>query len=83
MTALRVMPSRMPASIGGVCSSPLLDDEDVVAGALGDLALVVEHQRFEAAGAGPLDLGEDVVEVVERLDPRVERARVVADRRRR
>ena len=56
------------------------DEEDVVAGALGDLALVVEHQGFEAAGVGPLDLGQDVVQVVERLDPRVERARVVAHR---
>ena len=53
----------------------VLDDEDVVAGALGDLALVVEHQRFEAAGADRLDLGQDVVQVVERLDARVQRVR--------
>jgi len=43
------------------------DDEDVVTSAFGDLALVVEHQSFEAAGVGPLDLGEDRVEVVQRL----------------
>ncbi len=46
------------------------DQEDVVAGALGHLALVVEHQGLDAAGLKPLDLGQDVVQVVERLDPR-------------
>src|SRR5690606_38386458 len=56
------------------------DDEDVVAGAFGDGALVVEHQGFGAAGVGALDLGEDVVQVVERLDPGVQGRRVVADR---
>ena len=56
-------------------------DEDIVARALGDLALVVEHQGFQAAGVGPLDLGEDVVQVVERLDPRVDRVGMVAGRR--
>ena len=56
-------------------------DEDVVAGALGDLALVVEHQGFQAAGVGPLDLGEDVVQVVERLDPRIDGVGMIASRR--
>ena len=55
-----------------------LHHEDIVARALGDLALVVEHQGFEAAGVGPLDLGQDVVQVIERLDPRVDRIGVVA-----
>src|SRR4051812_46671825 len=58
---------------------PVLDDEYVVAGTLGHLALVVEHQGLQAAGPDGLDLGQDVVQVVERLDPRVERVRVVAD----
>ena len=83
MTASRVIPSRMPESIDGVWSLPVLDHEDVVAGALGDLALVVEHQGFEAAGLGPLDLGQDVVEVVERLDPRIDGVGMVPRRRRR
>ena len=54
--------------------------EDVVAGTLGDFALVVEHQRLDAAGLQALDLGQDVVQVVQRLDPRAEGRRVVADR---
>ena len=57
-----------------------LDDEDVVAGTLGHLALVVEHQRFQAAGLDRLDLGQDVVQIVQRLDARVEGVGVVADR---
>ena len=79
ITALRVTPSRMPASSGGVQQPAALDQEDVVARALGDFALVVEHQGFDAAGLQALDLGQDVVEVVERLDPRAERRRMVAD----
>ena len=73
----------MPESIDGRVELPVLDDEDVVAGTLGDLALVVEHQGFEAAGIGPLDLGQDVVQVVERLDPRVDGVGVIARRCRR
>ena len=49
------------------------DQEDVVGRALGHFALVVEHQGFHAAGLHALDLGQDVVQVVERLDPRAER----------
>ena len=52
------------------------DEEDVVARAFGDFALVVEHQGFDAAGLQAFDLGQNVVEVVERLDPRVERRRM-------
>ena len=52
-------------------------EEDVVARALGHFALVVEHQRFDAAGLQAFDLGQDVVEVIERLDPRAQRGRVV------
>ncbi len=80
MTAARVMPSRIPASVGGVSSWPLRDQEDVVAGAFGHFALVVEHQGFDAAGLHPLDLGQDVVQVVQRLDARVQCGRVIAHR---
>ena len=75
------MPSRMPASIGGVQQHAVAHQEDVVARALGDFALVVEHQGFDAAGLQAFDLGQDVVEIVERLDPRVERRRMIAHAR--
>ena len=55
----------------------LADQEDVVAGALGHFALVVEHQGLDAAGLKALDLGQDVVQVVQRLDPRAQRGRMV------
>src|SRR5204862_8157046 len=42
---------------------PVFDEKNVIAGALGHLALVVEHQGLDAAGLDRLDLGEDVVEV--------------------
>ena len=48
----RVIPSRIPESIDGVWMIPRVHDEDVVARALGDLALVIEHERFQAAGVG-------------------------------
>ena len=51
-------------------------DEHVVAGALGHLALVVEHQGLDAAGPQTLELRHDVVQVVERLDPGRERRRL-------
>ena len=54
------------------------DQKDVVAGALGHFALVVEHQGFAAAGLQAFDLGQDVVQIVERFDPRAERGRMVA-----
>ena len=37
----------------------MLDHEDVVAGALGQLALVVEHQGLEAAGLRRLVAGRE------------------------
>ena len=46
----------------------VLDEEKVVARALGDIALFVEHDRLKRIGLDRLDLGHDVVEVVERLD---------------
>ena len=58
----------------------LADQEDVVAGALGHFAAVIEHQGLDAAGLEPLDLRQDVVEVVERFDSRAQGRRVVADR---
>ena len=54
--------------------------EDVVARALGDFALVVQHQRFDAAGLQAFDLRQDVVQIIERLDARAQRRRMVADR---
>src|SRR5258705_104118 len=41
------------------------------------------HATAASAGPDGLDLGQDVVQVVQRLDARVQRVRVVADRRRR
>ena len=51
-----------------------LEDENIVAGAFGDEALLVEHQALAGAGLVGLDLGQDVVEVIERLDLRAQRA---------
>src|SRR5262249_26626805 len=67
---------------GRSAQQTVLDEKDIVSGAFGHLALVVEHEGFLTAGAVGLDLGEDVVEVVERLDPRAQRVGVVADDRR-
>ncbi len=49
----------------------VLDDEDVVAGALADVTIDVEHDGLIAADINGLDLGQDVVEVVEAFDARV------------
>ena len=46
--------------------------EEVVRGALGDTPGKVEHHRLGHAGFLGLDLGQDVVEVVERLDTGIE-----------
>ena len=43
-------------------------DEDVVAGAFGDVALFVEHDALFATGLDGLNFGHDVVEVVEGFD---------------
>ncbi len=61
----------------------ILNDEDVIARAFGDLALVVEHQGFKRAGVRAFDLGENIVEVVQLLDPRAECTRVISQRARR
>ena len=52
-------------------------EEDVVAGAFGHFALVVEHQGFDAAGLQAFDLRQDVVQIIERLDPRAQRRRMI------
>ena len=44
---------------------PFPHGEDVVGRALGNLALVVEHQGLDTPGLEPLELGHDVVEVIE------------------
>ena len=54
----------------------LAHGEDIVGRALGDLAFMVEHQGLDTPGLEPLELGHDVVEVVERLDPWRERGRM-------
>ena len=77
MTASRVMPSRIPESIEGVWIWPVPDHEDVVAGAFGHLAFVVERGPH-AAGLSAFDPGEDVVQVVERLDAGIDRVGVVS-----
>ena len=59
---------------------PVLHDKDVVPGALGHFALVVEHQGLFKPGVSPLHLRQDVVEVIERLDAGGEGVRVIADR---
>jgi hypothetical protein len=66
----RVTPFRAPCEADGVSRLALVDDEDVVGRGLGDVALLVEHDRLEGAGLLGLDLREDVVQVVERLDGR-------------
>jgi hypothetical protein len=48
------------------------DDEDVVSGALGNVALLVEHEAFHGTRLEGFDFGHDVVEVVERLNLRAQ-----------
>ena len=57
-----------------------LHEEQVIARALGDVPLVVQHDGLGRAGVGRLDLGHDVVEVIERLDSRAQSGRMVPDR---
>src|SRR5687768_867283 len=57
----------------------VLHDENVVGGAFGDVAEVIEQDRLHAAGVDGLDLGEDAVEVVEALDARGRGVGVVLD----
>ncbi len=49
---------------GGVQIDAVADDEDVLAGALGDEAVLVEQDRLVIAGVGRLGLGQDRVEVL-------------------
>src|SRR5438105_4076846 len=48
------------------------DDVEIVARALGDEPFRVQHDRFLGAGLRGVDLREDVLEIVERLDARVD-----------
>ena len=54
--------------VGRRVDHAILDDEDVVARALGDPAVGGEHDGLVAAGFDGFDLGEDVVEVIQALD---------------
>ena len=60
----RLMPSRIDAVCGGVKIVAVADDEDVLARALADEAVVVEQDRLLVAGLVRLDLRQDAVEVL-------------------
>jgi hypothetical protein len=45
----------------------VLDDEDVVGRAFGDVACVVQHQRFISAGQVRFDPRHDVVQIVQAI----------------
>ena len=64
MTDLRLMPSRIDAVCGGVKIDAVAHDEDVLARALADVAVVVEQDRLLVAGLVGLDLRQDRVEVL-------------------
>ncbi len=68
-------PFQGPVDGGGGQKPAVADDEQVVRGALRDEPLAVEHDRLDAACVLRFDLGEDVVQVVEALDPRVDPVR--------
>ena len=57
---------------GGREDLAVFDDEDIVAGTLADVAIDVEHDGLIAADIDGLNLGQNVVEVVEAFDARVE-----------
>ena len=58
------MPSRIDAVSGGVRMRAVAHEEDVLARALADVALVVEEDRLLVAGLVRLDLREDRVQVL-------------------
>ncbi len=64
---------------GGGRQLAVFDQEDVVAGAFRDVTFVVHHNGFFLALIGGFDLGEDVVEIIERFNSWREGLRVVAD----
>jgi len=49
---------------------PLLHHEEILARAFGDAAAAVEHEHFIGPGLDAFDLGENMGQIVERLDPR-------------
>ncbi len=57
MTELWVMPSRAPADTGGVMMRPPLHHEDVLPGALADVALRRQQDGLVVARLEGLDLG--------------------------
>ena len=61
-----MIPSRIEDAWPGVSDLPLANDEDVLAGALGDQAAVIEQDRLVVAGLGGLVLGEDRVQILAR-----------------
>ena len=58
----------------------LTDQKNIIASTLGNLALVVEHQRFNTSGLLALHFGQNIVQVIERFDTRAESRRMVPNR---
>ena len=86
MTVRRVMPSRTLSVTGGVIAVPLPHDEDVRGRGLGDVAVLVQHDRLVEAGALGVGLRERRVDVgagdlAARRDHRVVDAAPGGDRR--
>ena len=42
-----------------------MHDKDIVTTAFGDLAFVIEHERFGTIGIRAFDFGEDVIQVIQ------------------
>src|ERR1035437_1691599 len=74
MTTLRGVPKQRAGRERWGQQATLLDDKDIVTGAFSHEPLRVQHNRFLAARVVRFDLRQDVVQVVERLNRRVERA---------
>ena len=60
-----------------------MNDENVVAGAFCDVALVVEQEAFVVAAVKRFDFGENIVQIIQRFDHRRERGNAHAARRHR
>ena len=67
------------ARIGGRrFENPIFDDEDIIARALSHVALIVEHDRLVVAEVLRLDLGQNIVQIIERFDGGRQRGWVAA-----
>jgi hypothetical protein len=61
----------------------VFDKKNVVGRAFRHFTVVIEHNRFQAAGADCLDLGENIIEIIERFNASIQRVGMIADNRRR